>query len=188
MCNKGLYNQISTTGVLMEFIEQNFELVAILFGGSFLALFIAAATNKVTVFKDYGDLWLTLGLIIWPLLGFLVLAFLEAGEDQDFFMGTTAAMVTTIGSACLALYSLVKTFLNSISANGMVLGIIVGIFKVLSSIIIIFSIVGYINRITDNNKSLGSTLIFITIFTFIFKWILDVLVNGHKVNRINSAS
>ncbi len=46
-----------------------------------------------------------------------------------------------------------------------------------------FFLVEYINRITDNNKSLGSTLIFITIFTFIFKWILDVLVNGHKVNR-----
>ena len=171
----------------MEFIEQNLDLVGILFGASFLALFIAAATNKITVFKDYGDLWLTLGLIIWPLLGLLILAFLEAGDGQDFFMGRPAAIVTTIGSACLFLYSLVKTFLNSISANGMVLGIIVGIFKVLSSIIIIFSIVGYINRISDNNRSLGSTLIFITKFTFVFKWILDVLVNGHKVNRIESA-
>ena len=103
----------------MEFIEQNLDLVGILFGASFLALFIAAATNKITVFKDYGDLWLTLGLIIWPLLGLLVLAFLEEGEGQDFFMGTPAAIVTTIGSACLFLYSLVKTFLNSISANGM---------------------------------------------------------------------
>ena len=170
----------------MEFVEQNFELLSILFGASFLGIFIAAATNKVTVFRNYGDLWMTLGLIIWPLLGLLVLSFLEAGEGNDFFTGTAAATVTTFGSASLTLYSLVKTFLNSISDNGPVIGAIVGIFKVLSSAIIIFSAVGFINRISENNKSLGSTLIFITIFTFIFKWILDVLVNGHKVEIAKS--
>ncbi len=69
----------------MEFVEQNFELLSILFGASFLGIFIAAATNKVTVFRNYGDLWMTLGLIIWPLLGLLVLSFLEAGEGNDFF-------------------------------------------------------------------------------------------------------
>jgi hypothetical protein len=78
--------------------------------------------------------------------------------------------------------------MNAISSNGLVIGLIVGIFKVLSSIIIIFSIFGFINRITEKNKSLGSTLIFITIFTIVFKWILDVLVNGHKVEAKSLAN
>tara|TARA_B100002051_G_scaffold153152_1_gene144905 strand:- start:280 stop:792 length:513 start_codon:yes stop_codon:yes gene_type:complete len=170
----------------MEFIEQNFDIFAILFGVSFLAIFIAAATNRVTVFKDYGDLWTTLGLILWPSFGLMILAFIQPEESNDIFFGSRAASVITILTAVVTLYSLVKTFTNSIAENGPVIGSVVGVFKVLSSIIIIFSVLGYINRITEDNRSLGSTLIFITIFTFIFKWILDVLVNGHKVKpRLN---
>ena len=165
----------------MEFIEQNFDIFAILCGVSFLAIFIAAATNRVTVFKDYGDLWTTLGLILWPSFGLMILAFIQTEESNDIFFGSRASSVITILTAVVTLYSLVKTFTNSIAENGPVIGSVVGVFKVLSSIIIIFSVLGYINRITEENRSLGSTLIFITIFTFIFKWILDVLVNGHKV-------
>ena len=170
----------------MEFIEQNLDIFAILFGVSFLAIFIAASTNRVTVFKDYGDLWMTLGLILWPSFGLMILAIIQSEETNDILFGSRAATIITILTACATLFSLVKTFTNSIAENGPVLGSIVGVFKVFSSIIIIFSVLGYINRITEDKRSLGSTLIFITIFTIVFKWILDVLVNGHKVKpRLN---
>lgn len=181
-------------GDFMEFIEQNIQLLAIVFGGSFLTIFIAAATNKVTVFKDYGDLWSTLGLIIWPAIGIGVIVYLgEQSNTQiatltDLLYSSSAIAATTAVTALLTLYCLYKTFMNAISSNGFVVGLIVGIFKVLSSIIIIFSIFGFINRITEKNKGLGSTLIFITIFTIVFKWILDVLVNGHKVEAKSLAN
>ena len=181
-------------GDFMEFIEQNIQLLAIVFGGSFLTMFIAAATNKVTVFKDYGDLWSTLGLIIWPAIGIGVIVYLgEQSSAQiitlnDLYFGSSAATATTAATGLITLFCLYKTFMNAITSNGLVIGLIVGIFKVLSSIIIIFSIFGFINRITEKNKSLGSTLIFITIFTIVFKWILDVLVNGHKVEAKSLAN
>ena len=90
-------------------------------------------------------------------------------------------MIVSGFTALLFLYCLVKNFTNSISSNGMGVGILIGLFRILSSLIIILSTIGYINRLTEKNKSLGSTLIFITVFTFIFSWVLKVLINGEKV-------
>ena len=165
----------------MEFTEQSIQLLIIAFASSFIAVFIAAATNKVTVFKDYGDLWMTLGLILWPTIGITILTNLQGDGAADIYFGTVPSSVITIGATCLTLFSLYKTFINSISANGLIIGIVIGIFKAVSSIIIIFSVIGFINRITEKNKSFGNTLIFITIFTWIFAWILKTLVNGHRV-------
>jgi hypothetical protein len=164
--------------------EENIKLLLILFGCGFVAIFILALTNKVVIFEDGSDLMVTLGMIIYPSIGFICLVFLQPSEsspDYDIFMGSTAGIIVTGFTCLLFLYCLIKTFTNSISSNGLGIGILIGLFRIISSFIIIFSIVGYINKLTEDNKSLGSTLIFITIFTAIFGWILKVLINGEKV-------
>tara|TARA_B100000963_G_scaffold321329_1_gene304517 strand:+ start:763 stop:1272 length:510 start_codon:yes stop_codon:yes gene_type:complete len=168
----------------MEFNEEILKLFFVIFTFSFLAILIAGATNKVTIFNDYGDLWLTLGLVIWPVIGFMILAIItpeNASDNYNIVLGSSAAIATTTITAFTTLYSLVKTMTNSINANGTVVGVVVGIFKILSSIIIIFSVVGFFNKVTEKNTGYGNKLIFLSIFTFIFYWVLKILVNGERV-------
>lgn len=168
----------------MEFNDEILKLFFVIIGFSFIAILIAGATNKVTIFKDYGDLWLTLGLIIWPVIGFTVLSLVmpeNASDNYNILIGSPSAAVTTVITSFAVGYSLVKTMTNSINANGTVIGIIVGIFKILSSIIIILSVLGLFNKINEKNSGFGSKLIFISIFTFIFYWVLKTLVNGERV-------
>ncbi len=168
----------------MEFNEEILKLFFVIFTFSFLAILIAGATNKVTIFNDYGDLWLTLGLVIWPVVGFMILALItpeNASDNYNIALGSSAAVVTTTITSFATLYSLIKTMSNSINANGTVVGMVIGIFKILSSIIIIFSVIGFFNKINEKNTSYGNKLIFISIFTFLFYWILKTLVNGERV-------
>ena len=157
--------------------EENIKLLVILFSCSFIAIFILALTNKVVIFEDGSDLMVTLGMIIYPIIGYICLMFLPPSESSPDYAGIVVAGFTFL----LFLYCLIKTFTNSISSNGLGMGILIGLFRIISSFIIIFSIVGFINRVTEKNKSFGSTLIFITIFTAIFGWVLKVLINGEKV-------
>jgi hypothetical protein len=171
--------------------EENLKLFLLLFLGGFATVFVMALTNKVVIFEDGKDLMVTLGMIIYPCIGFICLTFLEPSEsssDYNIFMGSNAAMAVAGGTCLLFLYCLIKTFMNSISSNGLSMGIVIGLFRIISSFIIIFSVVGFINRLTEGNKGLGSTLIFITIFTAIFSWILKVLINGEKVAQKRLAS
>ena len=111
----------------MEFNEEILKLFFVIFTFSFLAILIAGATHQVTIFNDYGDLWLTLGLVIWPVIGFMILAIItpeNASDNYNIVLGSSAAIATTTITAFTTLYSLVKTMTNSINANGTVVGTI----------------------------------------------------------------
>tara|TARA_B100000963_G_scaffold304493_1_gene278299 strand:- start:413 stop:922 length:510 start_codon:yes stop_codon:yes gene_type:complete len=168
----------------MEFNDEILKLFFVIISFSFLAILIAGATNKITIFNDYGDLWLTLGFIIWPLIGFMILSLIvpeDASDNYNILLGSPSSAATTIITSFATFYSLIKTMTNSINANGAIIGVIVGIFKILSSIIIIFSVIGLFNKINEKNSGYGNKLIFISIFTFIFYWALKTLVNGERV-------
>ncbi|SVD46861.1 uncharacterized protein METZ01_LOCUS399715 [marine metagenome] len=168
------------------FTEENIKLFFILFGAGFITIFIMALTNKVVVFEDGGDLMITLGIIIAPIIGFLCLAFLEPSApppDYNMLSGSTAAIFVSAITVLTFIFCFVKTFTNSIASNGLAMGITIAIFRIISSFIIIFALLGFINRLTENNKSLGNAIIFIIIFTAIFGWVLKVLINGEKVAR-----
>ena len=168
----------------MEFNDEILKLFFVIVSFSFLAILIAGATNKIIIFNDYSDLWLTLGLVIWPLIGFIILSIItpeSTPDNYNILIGSPSATATTLLTSFATFYSLIKTMANSVKANGTVIGIIVGIFKIFSSIIIILSVVGLFNKINEKNSSYGNKLIFISIFTFIFYWVLKTLVNGKKV-------
>ena len=168
------------------FTEENIKLFLILFGAGFITIFIMALTNKVVIFKDGGDLMITVGLILAPIIGLSCLLFLAPSEPPpgyNQFSGSGAAIFVSAITVLTFIFCLVKTFTNSIASNGLAMGITIAIFRIISSFIIIFALLGFINRLTENNKSLGNAIIFIIIFTAIFGWVLKVLINGEKVAR-----
>tara|TARA_B100001996_G_scaffold329934_1_gene277855 strand:- start:352 stop:894 length:543 start_codon:yes stop_codon:yes gene_type:complete len=170
----------------MEFLftEENIKLFFILFGVGFATIFIMALTNKVVVFQNSGDLTTTLGLMFVPLIGIISLSILrpsEAAQDYNDFTGSGAAIFVSVSSVLAFIYCLVKTFTNSIASNGLGIGIAVAIFKIVSAGLLIIAAIGFINKLTENNRNPGVMAIIIGLTTGIFAWILKVLINGEKV-------
>ena len=174
------------------FTEENIKLFFILFGAGFITIFIMALTNKVVIFKDGGDLMTTVGLILAPIIGFGCLLFLAPSEpppDYNAFSGSGAAIFISAITVLTFIFCLVKTFTNSIASNGLAWGVTIAIFRIISCCIIIFAIIGFINKLTENNKNITAASIIMLISTGIFAWILKVLINGEKVaqKRIEAA-
>ncbi len=177
--------------------EENLKLFFILFGAGFITIFIMALTNKVVIFEDSGDLMITVGLILAPAIGALCLAFLMPAEtspawtpDYNVFSGSGAAIFVSAITVLTFIFCLVKTFTNSIASNGLQWGIGIAIFRIISAFIIIFAIIGFINKLTeDKNRGVSAAAIVMLLTTGIFAWILKILINGEKVaqKRIEAA-
>ena len=150
-------------------------------GGSLILLFIGALTNKVTVYRDYGDVGWSISLIASPILGFFILAFI-AGDDADAWLFATE---TTVGNVILGLTSLVmmwstiRTYLLSIQDNGLILGLFIGTAKVLIAVVIALCAVGLVNYLFRDQRKLGHIAIFFMLFA-VFGWFVNVLVNGER--------
>lgn len=161
--------------------DQILRLWMILGGASLVLLFVGALTNKVTVYRDYGDVGWSLSLIFSPVIGAFILIFI-AGEDADAWLFATD---TTVGQAILAITTLVmgwsalQTYLMSIQDNGLILGLFIGTAKVLIAVIIAICAIGLVNYLFKDQRKLGHIAIFFMLFG-ILGWFVNVLVNGER--------
>lgn len=155
--------------------ERIFKLAAIGAIVAFIALIVGGMTNRVVIFYDWSDFLQTL-LIFFSLLIGGAIAELFFKEDQ---LMRTASY--TIG--CLsALFFSWRTMITSIRNNSSLgLGMIVGIFKILISLILALLALGKLGEITDKSSSLGTKL-FGLIFLGILWYFTNLLINGERVH------
>ena len=154
-------------------------------GGSLVLLFIGALTNKVTVYRDYGDVGWSISLIASPILGFFILAFI-AGDDADawlFATDTTVGNVILGATSLVMVWSTIRTYLFSIQDNGLVLGLLIGTAKVLIAVIIALCAIGLISYLFRDQRKLGHVAIFFLLFS-VFGWFVNVLVNGERTGVV----
>ena len=104
---------------------------------SVIALFVGVLTNRVVVFNDGLDLSSTFGIFLVPVVGLLVLNLHapHGHSDTNPFQSETFSVVqwgivVVFGLASVA--CLVVNFFTCIKYNGVVLGVIVGILKLIS--------------------------------------------------------
>lgn len=153
----------------------------ILGGASLVLLFVGALTNKVTVYRDYGDVGWSLSLIFSPVIGTFILIFI-AGDDTDAWLFATE---TTVGQSILAItalamgWSALRTYLMSIQDNGLILGLLIGTAKILIAVIIATCAIGLFNYLFKDQRKLGHIAIFFMLFG-ILGWFVNVLVNGER--------
>ena len=163
--------------------DQLLRLWMMIGGGSLILLFIGALTNKVTVYRDYGDVGWSLSLVASPIIGFCILAFI-AGENVE---PASFAIETTVGNIILALtafsfgWSALKTYILSIQDNGMLLGLFIGTGKVLIAAVIALFAIGLISYLFRDKRKLGHVAIFLMLFA-VFGWFINVLVNGERAS------
>jgi hypothetical protein len=171
----------------MEFIDnltsEDWNLIWIILFGIFILIIILGMTNRVVIFEDISDFMWTMGIVLIPLIWIMVLAIITPENTPDsynIFWTTVEEKVVTVVFGLGTLGSVAMTYLNSIKSNGIVLGLIIGTSRVIASVIILFMILGLINKFFEEDSPPGA-LIVVLIVTWVFGFVIKRLINGERV-------
>jgi len=175
---------------LMEFLtsfgispDQQLTLMAWGIGGSFIALLLAGMTNRVVVFASGGDLMWTLSIFLAPIASFVIAVSLVP-EGKEFEDETVAMVVMGVGGV-IAVVGCLKTIFSSIKHNGLVLGIVIAIFKILAAVLAAVCAIGFLGKIFEDNASFASRMIGLVFFGLLL-WVMRKLINGDEVRARRS--
>jgi len=163
--------------------DQQLTLMAWGIGGSFIALLLAGMTNRVVVFASGWDLVWTLSIFLAPLIGFVIATSLVP-EGKEFEDEAVALVVTGFGGV-IAVIGCLKTVFSSIKHNGLVLGIIVAIFKILAAVLAAVCAIGFLGKIFEDKASFSSRMIGLVFFGLLL-WVMRKLINGDEVRARRS--
>ena len=148
-------------------------------GGSFIVLLVAGMTNRVVIFADGNDLMWTVSVFLAPIMGLMIAGTLvpEGGE----FENETAAIVVAGIGGVIGLGGCVMTFILSIKHNGLFLGIIIGIFKVVAALVAAVCAIGLLGKIFGKDTGSFSKRMMAAIVFGILLWMIQKLINGDEV-------
>jgi len=144
---------------------------------SFSAILIAGLTNRVVVFYDTTDFMWTLSPFFALLVGGMIASTLvpENGEL------TGTAMPTWAIAIIVALYGSYMIFAASIRHNGMALGLIIGCFKIISSVLAAVISLGALSKVFEKSDiSAGKRMLALALFGLL-AWMMTRLINGQAV-------
>jgi hypothetical protein len=159
--------------------DQQLILMAWGIGGSFIVLLGAGMTNRVVIFADGKDLMWTVSIFLAPVIGFMIAASLvpEGGE----FENETAAIVVAGIGGVIGLGGCVMTFILSIKHNGLFLGIIIGVFKVVAALLAALCAIGLLGKIFGKDTgSFAARMMAVVVFGILL-WMIQKLINGDEV-------
>ena len=142
---------------------------------SFVALTVAAFTNRIVVFYDWKDLINTLMIFLSVIVGLLLVGFFDGDGTMQFVMlwATTIAVI----------YYCFKTLKSSIiNNNSFFLGSVVGLFKIFISATLAILVFGKIGELIDKKGTSGTRFVSM-LFLGLFMYILNMFVNGERVKE-----
>ena len=163
--------------IITTFLENPDNLVTLSYIclGCFAFLFCLGITDTVVVYFDLKDLLWSLGIVLIPLSALMSLSLLapeDIPENYSFFWETTNHKIVTIILLLGTALSVLITFLNCVSNNGLIVGVLMFFFKIFAAIISILVILGIFNQFTSKDKSFRSliiTMIIFGLFSFLMK-------------------
>ena len=135
---------------------------------AFVAMIVAGVKNKIVIYFDVNDLLISFAP--WVSLFFGV--FIANGYENK-IIGEGIAIIGVVS----ALFFLVWSMKLSITYNKSIgLGLFVGIFKILSSLLAIIIFIGQLRKIFGNRSAFGAVVIL-----GFFAWLGKKLINGEQV-------
>jgi len=165
-------------------VEELIKLIGLIALSSFVLMLVMGMTNRVVIFSDGKDLLNSLGIIITPIIAFILLLYFEPENtpvDYDILWGSTSSSgIVIIATLCVA-YCIIMSYAQAIKHNNFFLGAVVGTFKVVSSLIITLCAIGWLNKMFGNQYRTIGTWIVMTLLLGLFGWVIRKLVNGEAV-------
>ena len=168
----------------------NLFTLAYVCGGAFLCLVATGMTNTIIIYRDVADFVWSLAIVLVP-LGTLVALGMLAPEGtekaQNLFWETgQQRLISTVGGLAMVI-AVLKTLMNCVSNNGVVLGLVVFAFKVVAAVISVLVCLGVYNKLTEKNRSVKNVLVAVIIFG-VFAFFVNRLINGDRVLKKRAAS
>ena len=144
---------------------------------SFIALLVGGMTNRFVVFYDTKDLMWTLSPFVSLVVGSMVASTFVPQGGQ--FSDSILAIIFVAAGIMGAVYGAYRIFLESMNHNGLVIGLIVGFFKVFVAILAAILTIGYLQKIFSSSPqiSLGKRAV-AAVFLAGLLWLVSKLVNG----------
>ena len=148
-----------------------------------VVFFFLGAFDKVTIFTDYKDLSWGGAIVISPFCMLLCLSWLAPDptpKDYDLLFETTQTTIVSVIFLLVIVAGLIVTLLNAVLTNGIIVGVLVWIFKIVSSCLIVLVVFRMFEALTDNKRKVGT--IFLVFASFgLLMFVIRLLVNGERV-------
>ncbi len=164
------------------------QLIALAFWSiifSFATIFVLGLTNRVVIFYNGVDLFWSVSPLLWMLIS-VVMAYAlvpEAARVPDEtvnLLDHTASKTALWVGIALSMFGVFKTLHASIRHNGLLLGLLIGVFKTVCAIFVTLLLLGKIADFFSDDASVGQRLLSVVVFGA-FLWVLNCLVNGERV-------
>jgi hypothetical protein len=163
--------------------EQDLQLLLVCFGVFFVLFFALGFFNKVTIFSDYIDLSWGGAIIMAPFLMLGTLGLMQPDplpQNYDPYWSTFQTSAVTVIFGLIMSAGLLITLRNSVAANGIILGLLIWIFKIVCSVLFVLVLARMLSALFEEKRTLGSVFLVVVVFG-IFTFVLKGLVNGDRV-------
>ena len=143
-------------------------------GGSFVLLVLLGITNTIVVYRDVPDFLWSVALVVVPFATLVTQSMLmpeNVPSDYNVFWETTQTKIVSVIGGLITTHAILKTFINCVSNNGIIIGPVMFIFKICASIVSIFVCMAYsinFSRTNAPSEVLIGMIIF-GVFTFFLK-------------------
>ena len=166
---------------------ENPQILLAWFGlATFVIVFIMGISNKVIIFDDLTDFFISCGPVYLSITGFIIFSTLDVPalnstldsmtDVIDIISYDQSTLITSLAlgiaiSACLFI-----SLRASISNNGLLVGLVVFLFKFSSSAILSILVIAKFKDLLSQ-KSTFATRFAATVLLGIFAWLINALVN-----------
>ena len=165
--------------------QDNWVTIGYISGGAFILLVLLGITNTIVVYRDVPDFLWSVALVVVPFATLVTQSLLmpeNVPSDYNVFWETTQTKIVSVIGGLITTHAILKTFINCVSNNGIIIGPVMFIFKICASIVSIFVCMAVFNKLFENQRTIRSVLIGMIIFG-IFTFFLKRLINGGSVAR-----
>jgi len=150
---------------------------------AFVTMLIAGATNKVVIYFDKRDFFISVMPWVSVFLGWiLIFAYHHGGELSLSALSGIQSFIFYASLFTAAVFIFLSIKLSITYNRNVILGLLVGVFKILSALLGAVVVVGQLGTIFSTKTRMKDALVATMVIGF-FVWLGDKLINGEKVYR-----
>jgi xanthosine utilization system XapX-like protein len=161
-------------------MDQLYTLFAWIAVGSFIVILIMGVSKRVVIFYDYADLGWTVSPFFSIIISLVIAGSIDGEPNSDPY-GNPISIIVSILGIILALIGCFKIFHSAIKHNGLILGILIAIFKVFAAVFAAIAAWGLLGRFFSNEyMPWQKRMLFMALFGALL-WVMKQLINGEEV-------